>query len=79
MPLCFRATYGSKAEGIIDNYEIKIERPSSLLARGSTWSQCKHANTVTILIAVASQGVTIFVFECWGGRTSDKYLTQNIP
>ena len=76
MPLYFRATYGSKVVGIIDCYEIKIERPSNLLARGSTWSQYKHANTVKVLIAVAPQGVTTFVSECWGGRTSDKHLTR---
>ena len=74
MALCFRATYGSKVEGIIDCYEIKIERPSNLLAKGSTWSQYKHTNTVKVLIAAAPQGVT-FVSECWGGHTSDKYLT----
>ena len=78
MPLCFHATYGSKVVGIIDCYEIKIERPSNLLARGSTcsWSQYKHSNTVKVLIAVAPQGVTTFVSECWGGCTSDKRLTR---
>ena len=29
-----------------------------------------------VLIAVAPQGVTTFVSECWGGRTSDKHLTR---
>ena len=76
MPLCFCATYGLKVVCIIDCYKIKIERTSNLLARGSTWSQYKHANTVKVLIAVAPQGVTTFVSECWGGRTSDKHLTR---
>ena len=75
MPLCFLPTYGSKVVAIIDCYEIKIEKPSNLVARGSTWSQYKHSNTVKVLIAVAPQGVTTFVSECWGGRTSDKHLT----
>ena len=75
MPLCLRATYGSKVVGIIDCHEIKIERPSNLLAKGSTWFLYKHANTVKVLIAVAPQGVTTFVSERWGCCTSDKHLT----
>ena len=61
---------------IIDCYEIKIEKPSNLATRGSTWSQYKQSNTVKVLIAVAPQGVTMFVFACWGGRVSDKHLTK---
>ena len=76
MPLCFRPTYGLKVVTIIDCYEIKIEKPSNLAARGSTWSQYKQSNTVKVLIAVAPQGVTTFVSACWGGRVSDKHLTK---
>ena len=76
MPLCFRPIYGLKVVAIIDCYEIKIERPSNLAARGSTWSQYKHSNTVKVLIAIAPQGVTIFVSASWGGRVSDKQLTR---
>ena len=52
------------------------ERPSNLAARGSTWSQYKHSNTVKVLIAIAPQGVTTFVSASWGGRVSDKQLTR---
>ena len=77
MPLCFRPIYGSKVVAIIDCYEIKIERPSNLAARGSTWSQYKNSNTVKILIAIAPQGVTTFLSASWGGRVSDKQLTRD--
>ena len=76
MPLCFRPTYGSKVVAIIDCYELKIERPSNLSARDSTWSQYKHSNTVKVLIVIAPQGVTTFVSKSWGGRVSDKQLTR---
>ena len=77
MPLCFHPHYGLKVAAIIDCYEIKIEKPSNLLARAATWSQYKHSNTVKILIAIAPQGMTTFVSNSWGGRVSDKHLTMN--
>ena len=76
MPLCFRSNYGLKVAAIIDCYEIKIEKPSNLLAKAATWSQYKQSNTVKILIAIAPQGMTTFVSSSWGGRVSDKHLTQ---
>ena len=77
MPLCFCPHYGVKVAAIIDCYEIKIEKPSNLLARAAIWSQYKHSNTVKVLIAIAPQGMTTFVSSSWGGRVSDKHLTMN--
>ena len=77
MPLCFRAVYGVKVVAIIDCYEIKIEKPSNLVARSATWSQYKQSNTVKILLAMSPQGVTTFVSDSYGGRVSDKYLTRD--
>ena len=76
MPLCFRPVYGVKVVAIIDCYEIKIEKPSNLVAKGATWSQYKQANTVKILLGISPQGVTTFVSDSWGGRVSDKHLTH---
>ena len=58
-------------------YEIKIEKPSNLLAKAETWSHYKHLNTVKILITIAPQGMTTFVSSSWGGRVSDKHLTMD--
>jgi len=75
MPLCFHPVYGVKVVAIIDCYEIKIEKPSNLVGRSSTWSQYKQSNKAKILLAMSPQRVTTFVSDCYGGRTSDKHLT----
>ena len=76
MPLCFQFSFGKKTTIIIDCFEIFIERPSNLLARAQTFSNYKHHNTVKVLIAITPQGSICFTSKVWGGRTSDKYLTD---
>jgi len=59
---------------IVDCYEIKIEKPSHLVAKeATTWSQDKYSNTVKEFVAIGPQ-VTLFIFLAWGGRVSDTLL-----
>ena len=76
MPECFRSLK-KNVTVIIDCFEVFIERPSSLLPRTSTWSNYKHHNMVKFLLGITPQGTVSFVSEAWGGRVSDKYLTES--
>ena len=76
LPMDFRKNCPN-CVAIIDCFEIFIDRPSDNFAQAQTYSSYKHHNTSKFLISVTPQGSVSYISSGWGGRTSDKYITEN--
>ena len=54
-----------------------IERSKSLINQASTWSDYKHHNTVKFLVGITPSGFISFLSDCYGGRSSNKFITDD--
>lgn len=77
MPHQFVEQFGDRVKVIIDCFELFIEKPLNPLALGQTYSQYKHRHTMKYLIGICPQGNICFISKGWGGRASDKQISEN--
>lgn len=75
LPSVFKPTY-SRCRVIIDCTEFFIERSRNLTVRALTWSNYKHHNTLKVLVGISPTGAVSFISKAFGGRVSDKVITQ---
>ena len=75
MPKEFKERFPS-TRVIIDATEFPLEKPSNPDVQAATWSNYKNRNTLKLLVGVSPNGVITFLSPLYGGRISDKELTQ---
>lgn len=75
LPIPFRYRY-SDVQSIIDCLEIEIPKSSIPIEQSLTWSDYKKCNTLKYLISSTPDGFINFIFEGYGGRSSDVLLVE---
>ncbi|XP_038064016.1 uncharacterized protein LOC119734552 [Patiria miniata] len=75
-PRCFLEHY-PRATCIIDCTEMFVQRPRNLKQRAQTYSNYKHHNTFKLLYCIAPNGFVMYLSKLFGGRASDKFITQS--
>lgn len=77
LPKLFKSAGHSNCRVILDCTELFIERPKSLFNQAATWSDYKHHNTIKYLVGISPTGFISFLSDCYGGRSSDKFITSD--
>ncbi|XP_041824830.1 uncharacterized protein LOC121629263 [Melanotaenia boesemani] len=76
MPQAFKKHFPNTT-CIIDCSESILQKAKNKDARTESYSHYYASNTVKYLVAVAPSGLIMFISEAYGGKCSDRFITQN--
>jgi len=76
LPEAFKINYPD-CRCIIDCTEVKVEQPNTVEQRVYLYSRYKSNYTIKFLVAINPNGMICFVSKCYGGRSSDSYITND--
>ncbi len=62
---------------VIDCTETVLQKAKNLDSRSESYSHYYANNTVKYLVAVSPSGLIMFISDAYGGKCSDRYITQN--
>lgn len=62
---------------IIDCTEVRVEQPNTVEQRVYLYSRYKGGYTIHFLVAITPDGMVSFVSKCYGGRSSDSFITND--
>ena len=62
--------------GIMDCFEICIDRPKQLKARAQVYSNYKKHSTVKVFTVCSPLGAVTYLSTAWGGRASDVEMVR---
>ena len=77
LPEAFIKTENNKCRVILDCAWVFIKRPKPLDCQAATWSDYKHHNTIKFFENISPSGFITFLRSCYGGQTSNKFITKN--
>ncbi len=75
MPQSFKENF-LNTTCIIDCSETTLQKAHNLDSRGESYSHYYSSNTLKYLVAIAPCGLIMFISPAYGGRCSDKFITQ---
>ena len=75
IPPVFKALF-PRLTGIMDCFEIFIDRPKKLKARAEVYSNYKKHSTVKAFIVCSPLGAVTYISSVWGGRASDVEIVR---
>lgn len=75
LPQAFKEHF-SNTTCVIDCSETVLQKAKNLDSRSASYSHYAN-NTVKYLVAISPSGIIMFISDAYGGKCSDRYITQN--